>query len=83
MSEEPQAREIERSTRKQTMRQEFANLPNILTYGRILLIPPVMALMLQEDHVANFWAAALFGLAALTDWLDGFLARRRAGRRRE
>lgn len=72
--------------RTQTLREEFLNLPNMLTMLRILLIPPVMILMLSEpdpDTVsagrgqANFFAAVLFGLAAVTDGLDGYLARKR------
>ncbi|MDP1929202.1 MAG: CDP-diacylglycerol--glycerol-3-phosphate 3-phosphatidyltransferase [Thiobacillus sp.] len=56
------------------------NLPNLLTWLRILLIP-VMAgvfylpLGWVTPLEANFLAALLFGVAALTDWLDGYLAR--------
>ena len=57
--------------------EEFTNLPNMLTLGRIALIPPVMLLMLAETRVASFWAAILFSIAAITDWLDGSLARKR------
>ncbi len=52
------------------------NLPNLLTVLRILLIPVfVLVFMLDFPH-ANRWATAIFGLAAVTDWLDGWLARR-------
>ena len=40
------------------------------------MIPPVMWLMLEQTPVANFVAALLFTIAAITDWLDGYLARR-------
>lgn len=56
------------------------NLPNILTWLRILLIPLVVAVYYLPE---SWWlfqhrdaaSALMFGLAALTDWLDGFLAR--------
>jgi cardiolipin synthase (CMP-forming) len=56
------------------------NLPNILTWLRILMIPLFMATFyFQPDwftpRQANFIAAALFILAAVTDWFDGYLAR--------
>ncbi len=54
------------------------NIPLLLTAGRILATPVVMALVLSEDDVAhNFGiAAAIFTVAALTDYADGWLARR-------
>ena len=33
--------------------------------------------MLQEDRESSFWAIILFSVAAITDWLDGYLARKR------
>ena len=51
-------------------------LPNILTLLRIALIPCfVLVYYLPFEH-ARLCAAALFGIAAVTDWLDGYLARR-------
>jgi len=49
-----------------------------VTYLRILLIPAVMALILAGDDVDGAYvaAAALFSVAAATDFLDGWLARR-------
>ncbi|MBP7776891.1 MAG: CDP-diacylglycerol--glycerol-3-phosphate 3-phosphatidyltransferase [Acidobacteria bacterium] len=60
------------------------NLPNTLTVIRIFLVPLLVVVLLTKFegravagvHV-EFVAAAIFGLAALTDWLDGYLARRR------
>jgi len=63
--------------RPSSIREEVTNLPNLLTLGRIVAIPPVMILMLQNTPQSNFWATALFSLAAITDWLDGYLARKR------
>ena len=52
------------------------NLPNALTLLRILLIPVLIVVF----YLPTFWgreaAALVFVLAALTDWLDGYLARR-------
>ncbi len=62
--------------RKNSLRKEITNLPNMLTLLRIALIPPVMALMLIDTPEGNFWAVLLFAVAAITDWLDGYLARR-------
>ena len=57
------------------------NAPNLLTLLRILLIPLFVALFYLPTgwlthHQVNFIATAVFGLAALTDWFDGWLARR-------
>jgi CDP-diacylglycerol---glycerol-3-phosphate 3-phosphatidyltransferase len=49
-----------------------------LTYARVALVPVVMALVLvvAEREDAYGWAALVFGIAAVTDFLDGYLARR-------
>ena len=52
------------------------NLPNILTLTRILLIPIFVLVYVFPGQGTYLVAALLFGLAALTDWLDGYLARR-------
>jgi CDP-diacylglycerol--glycerol-3-phosphate 3-phosphatidyltransferase len=53
------------------------NLPNALTALRIFLVPLlVVALLTRAEHHV-FLGAAIFGLAALTDYLDGYFARRR------
>ena len=49
------------------------NTPNKLTILRVLLIPPVCVLIALGQYV---WAAGVFAVAALTDFLDGYLARR-------
>lgn len=55
---------------------QIFNLPNILTMLRIAAIPLLAVLLMSPSRSAGFWAAALFSLASITDWLDGYLARR-------
>ncbi|WP_045225597.1 CDP-diacylglycerol--glycerol-3-phosphate 3-phosphatidyltransferase [Methyloterricola oryzae] len=52
------------------------NLPTYLTLTRIVLIPVLVALFYLPWHLAHLACAAVFGLAGLTDWLDGYLARK-------
>jgi CDP-diacylglycerol---glycerol-3-phosphate 3-phosphatidyltransferase len=59
-----------------TTRSQIWNLPNILTMLRIAAIPLLCILLLSPEREAGFWAAALFAAASVTDWLDGYLARR-------
>jgi CDP-diacylglycerol--glycerol-3-phosphate 3-phosphatidyltransferase len=52
------------------------NLPNKLTILRIILIPVFVVFLLINIPYGDYFAAAIFILAALTDSLDGYLARR-------
>ncbi len=52
------------------------SLPNILTLFRIALIPVIVTLILLENSSARWWAFALFSIAAITDYLDGMIARK-------
>ena len=52
------------------------NLPNVITVARILLIPVFIVLYMLQKDWSIFAASVLFALAAITDWLDGYLARR-------
>ena len=52
------------------------NLPTWLTLLRIALIPVFVGVFFLPFRGVNVVCTALFGLAALTDWLDGYLARR-------
>jgi CDP-diacylglycerol--glycerol-3-phosphate 3-phosphatidyltransferase len=52
------------------------NTPNVLTLLRIVLIPVFVLVFYAPYAWSNLFSAAIFGLAALTDWLDGYLARR-------
>jgi CDP-diacylglycerol--glycerol-3-phosphate 3-phosphatidyltransferase len=53
------------------------NLANKITITRIFLIPVFLVLMLIEFKYHNFLAAAVFIIAASTDSLDGYIARKR------
>ena len=55
---------------------KLLNLPNILTLARIAAVPVIIVLLLVESRESCFWAALVFSLAAITDWLDGYLARK-------
>jgi len=52
------------------------NLPNALTISRILLVPLLVVVLLTEIEDKEWWGLGLFLLASLTDFLDGFIARR-------
>jgi len=52
------------------------NIPNILTLLRIASIPLMVVLLFSPSRHACFWAAVIFAMASITDWLDGYLARR-------
>ena len=57
------------------------NIPNILTWLRILLIPVFVSVFYLSDHTLGFHykdavSTIVFMAAAATDWLDGYLARR-------
>jgi CDP-diacylglycerol--glycerol-3-phosphate 3-phosphatidyltransferase len=53
------------------------NLPNALSLFRIAVIPPILYLLTDPGHVAAALAGALFFVASLSDYFDGYLARRR------
>src|SRR5207244_13119409 len=57
------------------------NVPNLITLSRIILIPLIIAIFYAPDDWLSFsgknmTATAIFIFAAVTDWLDGYLARR-------
>jgi CDP-diacylglycerol--glycerol-3-phosphate 3-phosphatidyltransferase/cardiolipin synthase len=57
------------------------NVPNLLTWLRILMIPIVIGVFYLPDAWLSGWqrnliATSVFAVAAITDWLDGYLARR-------
>jgi CDP-diacylglycerol--glycerol-3-phosphate 3-phosphatidyltransferase len=54
------------------------NLPISLTLLRIFFVPLLVVLLLTSGHNMDLWAVGVFLLAATTDLLDGYLARKRA-----
>lgn len=62
------------------MAKRAYNIPNLLTYGRILAVPLIVLCFFLEGRLESSdfarWAALLlFALASITDYLDGYLAR--------
>lgn len=52
------------------------SLPNLLTYGRILAIPALVAILFwPRDDWMRWLALGIYTLAAVTDYLDGYIAR--------
>lgn len=54
----------------------FKTIANRLTLSRIILIPVILILLILPYGWAAWCALALFSVAAFTDWLDGYMARR-------
>jgi CDP-diacylglycerol--glycerol-3-phosphate 3-phosphatidyltransferase len=55
----------------------YKNLPNYLTVGRIVVIPIiVLTLHIEDSKFVKQLGAALFALASITDFIDGYLARK-------
>src|SRR2546423_13578862 len=62
-------------TRRERLRDELLNAPILLTLGRMALIPVFLYLLSYENRRNSFLAAAVYAFCALTDWIDGWLAR--------
>lgn len=58
------------------LRSGRLNLPNLLTLARVAAIPLLVVIMLSDTPRAGLWAAGIFGAAAATDFIDGWLARK-------
>ena len=61
--------------------RRLLNVPNLVTFSRIVLIPLIIGLYYVPDawlswEAKNLAATSVFVIAAITDWLDGYLARR-------
>lgn len=77
--DQPQPRVVsadERRRQRRTLKEDALNLPNLLTFGRVAIIPLVLYLLAQGTPKDCVWAAIVYSAAAITDLLDGYLARR-------
>jgi cardiolipin synthase len=61
---------------RKTRFSEIWNLPNVLTYGRIIAVPLVAGLLMYGGFTARWVALAIYVVAAITDFFDGYLARK-------
>ena len=52
------------------------NIPNTITITRIIFVVPLLYLLYQPEIIYQWWAFGIFIVAATTDWLDGYLARK-------
>ena len=59
------------------LRREFTNLPNLVTMGRVAIVPFVLVFIDNFSPVRSFIAGLLYLVAAVGDALDGYLARSR------
>ena len=55
------------------------NIPNIMTFIRLALVPVLLGLWEWQWKYSPLTCAVIFIVAALTDWLDGYLARKVSG----
>lgn len=65
---------------QQGQAQPLLTAPNALTFLRVLLVPVFVVLWFHPHQLAPLMAAITFIVAAITDWADGYLARRVRGR---
>ncbi|MDP9148657.1 MAG: CDP-diacylglycerol--glycerol-3-phosphate 3-phosphatidyltransferase, partial [Myxococcota bacterium] len=62
--------------RRRTLAEDALNAPNLVTMGRVVLIPFFVWLLDVPTPERGLWACIVFTVAALSDILDGYLARR-------
>lgn len=62
--------------RNSSLKRDIWNIPNIMTMGRIAVIPVILWLIDRGTPVDGVYAALVYAAAAITDLLDGMIARR-------
>lgn len=65
-----------RAARRRSLAEDALNLPNLLTMGRVVMIPLFLYFLDKGTPKDGYWAALVYTFAALTDLLDGYLARK-------
>lgn len=58
-------------------KKQIYNIPNILTFSRILIIPVIFFLLFFKKEIYGIYASIFFLLAILTDFIDGYIARKK------
>ena len=58
------------------MNKNIYNLANYLTISRVLMIPIIMYFLTCDSKFYSFMASFIFFIASLTDWVDGYIARK-------
>jgi len=76
MSSEASADVLPKTAARENVSTEIVNLPNSLTLLRIFLVPFLVVVLLTKFYGREYVGLAIFLLAAITDFLDGFFARR-------
>ena len=65
------------NTKMHFEKKDFFSIPNILTYIRIILVPVFVVVYINAETLAgHIWSIVIVAISALTDLLDGFIARR-------
>ena len=74
----PDTDEIDRYSAGELLEPEphWLNVPNALTFLRALLVPVILVLLAVDGREARWWAFGIFVFAAVTDSIDGWVARR-------
>lgn len=62
--------------KRRSFLEDAVNVPNALTMLRIVMIPVVLYLLAGATPETNFWAAFVYVLTTVTDFFDGYLARK-------
>jgi len=69
----PKTRPILKALTSLTPHENIYTIPNILTFSRLVAAPVIGYLVLHDHHA---WAVGLFAYAGITDWVDGWIARK-------
>ncbi len=72
----PSDRRAEQLRRRRSLRDDAVNVPNLLTMFRIVMIPSVLWLLDRGTPRDCYWAAWVYAAAAITDFFDGYIARK-------